>query len=180
MATDLDLVVLGGGCAGLSLALRLAEDRGLCRRVAVLESRQAYRHDRSWCFWRTGPHRYERLVKRSWSHLALRSAARAVQVDCTSTPYQFLEAGAFYDHALQALAASAAVRLQTGVTVLEPPRSVPGGWRIETSAGGLTVRRSSTPARLARRSAVMRCCGSRFLARRWFAMARSSTPAGSI
>ena len=139
MATDLDLVVLGGGCAGLSLALRLAEDRGLCRRVAVLESRQAYRHDRSWCFWRTGPHRYERLVKRSWSHLALRSAARAVQVDCTGTPYQLLESGAFYDHALQALAASAAVRLQTGVTVLEPPRSVPGGWRIETSAGGLTA-----------------------------------------
>ncbi|MBC7726363.1 MAG: hypothetical protein H7242_01920 [Microbacteriaceae bacterium] len=139
MATDLDLVVLGGGCAGLSLALRLAEDAGLCRRVAVLGSRQVYCHDRSWCFWRVRPHRYERLIKRSWSGMALRSAARAVQVDCTSTPYQLLEAGTFYDHAQQAVAASAAVRLQMAVTVLEPPRPVPGGWRIETSAGGLTA-----------------------------------------
>ena len=139
MATDLDLVVLGGGCAGLSLALRLAEEPGQCRRVTVLESRQAYRHDRSWCFWRMGPHRYEPLVKRSWSRLVLRSAGRAVQVDCASTPYQLLEAGAFYDHAVQALAASASVRLQTSMTVLEPPRPVPGGWRIETSAGGLTA-----------------------------------------
>ena len=139
MATDLDLLVLGGGCAGLSLALRLAEWPGQCRRVTVLESRQAYRHDRSWCFWRTGPHRYEKLVKRSWSSVALRSAGQAVQVDCTKTPYQLLEAGTFYDHARKATAASAAVRLQLGVTVLGAPRPVPGGWRIETTAGGLTA-----------------------------------------
>lgn len=132
-------MVLGGGCAGLSLALRLAERPGLCQRAAVLETRQGYRHDRSWCFWRTGPHRYETLVKRSWSSVALRCAGQAVQVDCTSTPYQLLEASAFYDHARELTAASAAVRLQLGVTVLGAPRPVPGGWRIETTAGGLTA-----------------------------------------
>ncbi len=141
MATDLDLVVLGGGCAGLSLALRLAEEAGPCRRVAVLEARTAYRHDRSWCFWRAGPHRYEPLVKRSWSQVALRHRSQVVQVDCARTPYQLLESGAFYDHALQAIQASTAVRLQTGVTVQGPPRPVAGGWRIETSAGGLTTAR---------------------------------------
>ena len=139
LPTELDLVILGGGCAGLSLALRLAELPGRCRRVSVLESRPLYRHDRSWCFWRVGPHRYEPLVKRSWSQVTLRSAGQAVQVDCTRTPYQLLEAGAFYDHACETMAASAAVRLNLGVTVLGPPRPVPGGWRIETSAGGLTA-----------------------------------------
>ena len=131
MATDLDLLVLGGGCAGLSRALRLVAWPGPCRRVTVLESRQAYRHDRSWCFWRTGPHRYDKLVKRSWSSVALRAAGQAVQVDCTKTPYQLLEAGTFYDHALDVTAASAAVKLQLGVTVVGAPRPVPGGWRIE-------------------------------------------------
>lgn len=139
MPTDLDLAILGGGCAGLSLALRLAEQPGRCRRVTVIESRSAYTNDRSWCFWRLGQHRYEPLVKRTWSKVVVRAASRAVHVDCARTPYQLLEAGAFYDHAQEAMAASDAVRLQTGLSVLGPPRPVPGGWRIETSAGGLTA-----------------------------------------
>jgi len=139
LPTDKSLVILGGGCAGLSLALRLAEQPALCQRVTVLESRQVYRNDRSWCFWRVGAHRYEHLVKRSWSNVALRSAAQAVQVDCTGTPYQLLESGAFYDHARETISSSAAVRMNLGVTVLGPPRPVPGGWRVETSDGGLTA-----------------------------------------
>ena len=139
MPTDIELAILGGGCAGLSLALRLAERPGRCRRVQVIESRPHYSNDRSWCFWRLGPHRYESLVKRSWSQVAVRASSGVVQVDCTRTPYQLIEAEDFYDHAKQAMAACDAVRLQTGVSVLGPPRPVPGGWRIETSAGGLTA-----------------------------------------
>ena len=139
MQTDLELVVLGGGCAGLSLALRLAEQPGRCRQVMVLESRLAYTNDRSWCFWRLGPHRYETLVRRSWSQVVVRSSSQTVQVACEHAPYQMLEAGAFYDHARRAIAASDVVQLQTGVSVLGSPRPVPGGWRIETSAGGLTA-----------------------------------------
>jgi lycopene beta-cyclase len=140
VASDVDLVILGGGCAGLSLALRLAEQPGLCRQVRVLEARPAYHHDRSWCFWRVGKHRFEPLVKRSWSQLALRSAAQAVQVNCASTPYQLLESGAFYHYAQRIIEDSAVVRLELGVTVLSPPRPVPGGWRIVTSAGEVTAK----------------------------------------
>lgn len=140
MATDVDLVILGGGCAGLSLALRLAEQPGLCRSVSVLESRSAYHHDRSWCFWRVGPHRFERLVKRSWSQVALHSATQEVHVNCASTPYQLLESGAFYHHARQTIGTNAAVQLEMGVTVLAPPRPVPGGWRVVTSTGEVTAK----------------------------------------
>ncbi len=139
MQTDLDLVVLGGGCAGLSLAMRLAEQPGRCRRVTVLESRSVYANDRSWCFWRLGPHRHDSLVTRSWSRVAVRSASRAVQVDCARTPYQLLESGEFYNHARRTFESSEVVRLELGVTVSAPPRPVPGGWRIETSAGGLSA-----------------------------------------
>ena len=105
----------------------------------MLESRPVYTNDRSWCFWRLEPHRFDTLIRHSWSRVAVRSSAQSVQVDCQHTPYQLLEAGDFYDHARQAVAASDAVRLEMGVTVLAPPRPVPGGWRIETSAGGLTA-----------------------------------------
>jgi lycopene beta-cyclase len=139
LQTDADLLILGGGCAGLSLALRLAERSGPCRRVMVIESRPDYANDRAWCFWRLGPHRYEPLVKKTWSRLAVRSAEQTVDVDCARTPYQLLEAGAFYDYARESIASADSVRLHTGVSVLVPPRPVQGGWRVETSAGGLTA-----------------------------------------
>lgn len=139
MRADLDLAVLGGGCAGLSLAERLAEQAGPCRRVAVLEPRTRYSNDRSWCFWRLAPHRHDALVKHRWSQIGVRSPSKTVRMDCTDTPYQLLEARAFYDQAQRAIAASEGVRLHTGVVVLGQPRPVPGGWRIETSTGALTA-----------------------------------------
>lgn len=139
MTVDLDLAILGGGCAGLSLAERLAEQAGPCRRVAVIEPREAYSNDRSWCFWRLGPHRHDAVVKRRWSQIRVRSPSSAVLMDCTKTPYQLLEASAFYDQACRAIAASDGVRLHTGVRVQGQPRPVAGGWRIETSMGALTA-----------------------------------------
>ncbi|MEY2979796.1 MAG: hypothetical protein RL562_23, partial [Planctomycetota bacterium] len=59
---DLDLVVLGGGLAGLSLAERLAAAGAQAPRTVVLEARADYADDRTWCFWRHEPHRYEELV----------------------------------------------------------------------------------------------------------------------
>lgn len=141
MRTDLDLLILGGGCAGLSLALRLAEAPGHCRRVKVIEARPDYVNDRSWCFWRLGPHRFEPLVRQSWSRVAVRSASKAVPIDCTRTPYQLLEAGTFYDHALKVIADSDTVRLATGVSVTGTAVAVAGGWRVETTAGVLTAAR---------------------------------------
>ncbi len=139
MRVDLDLVVLGGGCAGLSLAERLAEQAGPCRRVAVIEPRSRYSNDRSWCFWRLGPHRHDALVRHRWSQVSVRSPSQTVQMNCADTPYQLLEANAFYRQARRAIAASDGVRLHTGVVVLGQPQPVAGGWRIETSTGALTA-----------------------------------------
>ena len=139
LQTDVDLLILGGGCAGLSLALRLAEVPGRCRRVTVIESRPAYVNDRSWCFWRLGSHRFEPLVTRSWSRVAVRSASRVVDIDCTLTPYQLLESSAFYEHARGVIEGKDTVRLVMGGSVAGPPRAVPGGWCVETSVGTLTA-----------------------------------------
>ena len=51
-AIDTDVAILGGGCAGLSLAVRLA---GTGLRVTVVEPRLEYEDDRVWSFFRTRP-----------------------------------------------------------------------------------------------------------------------------
>jgi lycopene beta-cyclase len=48
MTPDTDVLILGGGCAGLSLAVALAE-RAPAMRVDTLEARMDYTRDRTWC-----------------------------------------------------------------------------------------------------------------------------------
>ena len=63
---DYDLIVIGGGCAGLSLARRLIEDESTLR-VLILEHRDAYSDDRAWCFWENSDHSLKNLEAKTWA-----------------------------------------------------------------------------------------------------------------
>lgn len=135
---DADLLILGGGCAGLSLGLRLAE-RPASGRTVILESRSHYTNDRTWCFWRLQPHRFQHLVTCSWSNMAVTSAARRVTFTNVHTPYEMIPADRFYADAQAALERSSSVTLHLGTKVLAPPRRVGGLLRVETTAGPIVA-----------------------------------------
>lgn len=135
-----DLVVIGGGCAGLSLGVRLAEDPGSLRRIIILENRSAYSNDRTWCFWRRGPHRFDTLVSASWSKLAVRGPQGDAFVNCEAYPYQMLAASAFYDYACALIETSSSVRLHLSTKVLTQPIKIGAAWRIETSRGQINAK----------------------------------------
>lgn len=63
-STDTDIAILGGGCAGLSVAVRLA---AAARSIRIIEPRKTYTDDRAWSFWRTGPDPFEDCVRASWT-----------------------------------------------------------------------------------------------------------------
>jgi len=140
MRPDADLIVLGGGCAGLSLGERLVESPKRAHRTIVIEARNAYVSDRTWCFWRTAPHRHDALVQKSWSRLRLRSARREVHVDCRETPYQMLDAGSFYARAERLIRDSTSVELQLDTRITAEPRRFGDHWVVSTSRGTLTGR----------------------------------------
>ncbi len=135
MGTDVDVLILGGGCAGLSLGQRLAEISTSTRRALILEARQAYVHDRAWCFWRTAPHRYDHLVTHQWSTLQVGTA----QVDCRDTPYQLLPSGAFYDDTGATIARADKVELRLDMSVTAPPVRHGEGWCVETNQGRVSA-----------------------------------------
>jgi lycopene beta-cyclase len=137
---DVDLLILGGGCAGLSLGLRLAELPG-SGRTMILESRNVYQNDRTWCFWRHGPHRFDHLVSHSWQRMEVSSTARQVAFQCASTPYQMIPADRFYAEAQGAIDKSENVSLATGMAVTKPPAFENGRWHVSTNAGSITARR---------------------------------------
>jgi lycopene beta-cyclase len=130
-----DLLILGGGGAGLSLARRLAEQGAAAPRTLVLESRVDYADDRTWCFWMHPSAQLTHLVRRRWAKVSLASPTERVLVDCPDFPYALLPSGGFYQDSREYLARSERVRLAMGVSVLNAPRKVDGLWEVETSAG---------------------------------------------
>jgi len=130
-----DLLILGGGAAGLSLARRLAEQGATAPRTLVLEGRSDYADDRTWCFWMDPSAQLTHLVRRRWAKVSLASSTERVLVDCAEFPYALLPSGGFYQESRELLSQSERVRLALGVAVQGAPRKVNGLWEVETSAG---------------------------------------------
>jgi lycopene beta-cyclase len=139
MPADLDLLILGGGCAGLSLGMRLAENPGACRRVMVLESRPRYVNDRTWCFWRLAPHRFDALIRHRWSKMAVSSSPRSIVADCSKTPYQMLASDDFYAEACRLISTQSSISLALDTPFRGEPERVGRYWQVDTPKGRLTA-----------------------------------------
>ena len=139
MASDVDLLILGGGCAGLSLAMRLAGRGQAAPRILILERRSRYDDDRTWCFWDDGSMGLDHLVRHRWSTTTIRTRGATVHADCGKTPYQILGAGAFYAEAQSVIAASPRMKITLGAQIICEPRKVGDIWRVETGTGAITA-----------------------------------------
>lgn len=127
-----DLAIIGGGCAGLSLAYRLA-DSGL--RIAIIEPRARYEADRTWSFWRTRPDPFQDCVIKSWSRWRVAGPEGAVVRGSDRLRYETVCAERFYDKCLDRIDDSDRIDLLLGWRVKELVEGTPH--RIETNRGPL-------------------------------------------
>lgn len=157
MQSESDILILGGGCAGLSLALRLAADGENCPSTVILESRPHYFNDRTWCFWDDGSAHLRELVQHRWPMVTLAHGGRRVSVDCHTIPYAMIPAENFYTHATAALADTARVTLAMNEPIIGEPRKEGGLWRVETSCGSRFAKRliDTRPQRVPEREAAV-------------------------
>lgn len=135
---DTDIAILGGGCAGLSLARRLATSK-TAKRVVILEPRETYTDDRSWCFWAARNHANAHLVGQSWPRwrFSTRSGSTATH-DMPGLRYQYVRGQDFYDDARAQIDRCDAIRLETGKHADRVVHSA-DVYRIETDQGALTA-----------------------------------------
>lgn len=99
---DADLIILGGGCAGLSLAANLADARTSLR-VIVVEPRTTYHEDRTWCGWRLVPHAFADCVVASWNRWQVATPAGVIERNSAHYPYEMIRADLFYERAFRAI-----------------------------------------------------------------------------
>lgn len=94
-----DYIIAGGGCAGLSLAVRLATS-GLLenRTLLIIEKNPAKGNDRTWCFWETQPDIFEPVVHHRWQHIYFYSSSFSKLLDIAPFQYKLIRGEDFYRH----------------------------------------------------------------------------------
>lgn len=113
MRETTDIAILGGGCAGLSLAYRLI---GAGRPVTVIEPRRTYTEDRVWSFWRTAPDPFEPCVVKRWHRWRVAHGAREAVRVADGLAYETVGAGRFYETCRTAIDRANDVGLRMGTT----------------------------------------------------------------
>ena len=101
---EFDYIIIGGGCAGLSLAYELEiYDKLKDKTLAIIEPRDEYKRDKTWSFWKVFPHNFEDCVKKSWNTFSVNTPNETKYIECKSTPYQTIDSGIFYQKILRKL-----------------------------------------------------------------------------
>ena len=94
---EFDYIIIGGGCAGLSLAYELDLHLKLKdKTLAIVEPRDEYKKDKTWSFWKVSPHNFEDCTKKSWDNFTINIPSHLKHIDCKNMPYQTIDSGLFY------------------------------------------------------------------------------------
>ena len=153
MSEAFDLVILGGGCAGLSLSMALAAQGGRCPRTLVIEPRTEFTNDRTWCYWSDQPAPGPYPIRHRWQTMRVTHAGQGVSLDCGTRPYHMLAAQDFYAAAQASIDRQPDIELRRGMSVVGEPSRSGELWNIRTNAGNVTARSivDTRPPQLPRR-----------------------------
>ncbi len=95
---EFDYVIIGGGCAGLSLAYKLEINNNLKNKtLAIIEPRKKYKRDKTWSFWRVFNHNFEDCVIKSWNNFSINTSEGSHELINERFPYQSIDSGKFYE-----------------------------------------------------------------------------------
>ena len=95
---EFDYVIIGGGCAGLSLAYELEiNDRLKNKTLAIIENRKEYKRDKTWSFWKVFDHNFDDCVIKSWNNFTINTSENSHELTNQKFPYQSIDSGKFYN-----------------------------------------------------------------------------------
>lgn len=101
---DYDYIVTGGGCAGLSLVMRMVHDPFFAdKRILLLEQASKTDNDRTWCFWERGIGYFENIIHRQWNKAWFHADGYSSLKDLGAYAYKMIRGIDFYAHCHSAI-----------------------------------------------------------------------------
>ncbi len=95
---EFDYLIIGGGCAGLSLAYELEINGELKNKtLAIIEPRKEYKRDKTWSFWKVFDHNFEDCVIKNWNNFTINSSENFQELTNKKFPYQSIDSKKFYE-----------------------------------------------------------------------------------
>lgn len=108
--TRYDMIFLGGGCAALSLLVRLLNSGQFSGyRFLVIDRDRKTANDRTWCFWEKGSGYFEEVLYRQWEQLDFFSDHFCSPLRLEGYRYKMIRGVDFYAHCLDVLERSGQV-----------------------------------------------------------------------
>ena len=84
-------VIIGGGCAGLSLAYELeVNDKLKDKTLAIIETREGYKRDKTWSFWKVFDHNFDDCVIKSWNNFTINTSEGFRELSNKSFPLRLI------------------------------------------------------------------------------------------
>lgn len=111
-----EYVILGAGCAGLSLCHYLLE-QGVTEPILILDQKSGFADDRTWCFWDVETTPFSHLAAKRWHSWTFHTTGAVVEQKTERYPYQCINAADFYEDVLQKISARGNVTLRLGEAV---------------------------------------------------------------
>ena len=92
-----DIVIIGAGCSGLSLAYEMVKQQKLDQKIIVIDSKKEFVKDRTWSFWKILNHNFEDCLEKQWSKFSVQLNQQTKTFDQFQYPYQTINSLKFYE-----------------------------------------------------------------------------------
>ncbi len=93
-----DYIIIGAGCAGLSLLMRIIDADETCsKKILLIDKAAKNNNDRTWCFWEKDRGYFEDIVYRKWNKLFFKNEHLTKPLDMGGYEYKMIRAIDFYN-----------------------------------------------------------------------------------
>lgn len=116
-AQEFDYIILGAGCSGLSLAVRMIQSGSFTnKKILIIDKTFKQANDKTWCFWDDGGiesfWKNARLINHEWKQLWLKHPEGNLKLDIEPYSYKMIRSADFNRYCFSIVSSASNIQIQ--------------------------------------------------------------------